>query len=100
MRRSWPPPGAACSTPTPRTTHTRRATMAVEFLMPKLGLTMEEGTILQWLVDDGATVRAGMPVMLIETDKVESEVEVSGPGRLHRLGAEGDTFTCGAVVGL
>jgi len=30
--------------------------MANEFVMPKLGLTMEEGTILQWLVDDGAPV--------------------------------------------
>ena len=74
--------------------------MANEFLMPKLGLTMEEGTILQWLVDDGAAVEPGMPVMLIETDKVESEVESSGSGRLHRLGAEGDTFACGAIVGL
>ena len=74
--------------------------MANEFLMPKLGLTMEEGTILQWLVEDGADVAAGTPVMLIETDKVESEVEASTSGRLHRLGAEGDTFTCGAVVGL
>ena len=73
--------------------------MANEFVMPKLGLTMEEGTILQWLVDDGAPVQAGVPVMLIETDKVESEVESPGAGRLHRLGAEGDTFACGAVVG-
>ena len=74
--------------------------MAVEFLMPKLGLTMEEGTILQWLVDDGAVVTQGTPVMLIETDKVESEVECSDAGRLHRLGVEGDTFRCGTVVGL
>ena len=74
--------------------------MADEFLMPKLGLTMEEGTILQWLVDDDAPVVKGTPVMLIETDKVETEIEASGSGRLHRLGAEGDTFSCGAVVGL
>ena len=74
--------------------------MANDFLMPKLGLTMEEGTILQWLVDDGAAVEPGTAVMLIETDKVESEVEASSSGRLHRLAAEGDTVTCGAVVGL
>ena len=30
--------------------------MATEFIMPKLGLTMEEGTILEWLVDDGAVI--------------------------------------------
>lgn len=74
--------------------------MAIEFIMPKLGLTMEEGTILQWLVPDGAEVTAGMAVMSIETDKVESDVEASGSGRLHQLGQPGDTFTCGAVVGM
>jgi pyruvate dehydrogenase E2 component (dihydrolipoamide acetyltransferase) len=74
--------------------------MATEFIMPKLGLTMEEGTILQWLVPDGAEVTAGMPVMSIETDKVESDVEASASGRLRQLGQPGDTFTCGAVVGM
>ena len=74
--------------------------MATEFIMPKLGLTMEEGTILQWLVPDGTEVTAGMAVMSIETDKVESDVEASGSGRLHQLGKPGDTFTCGAVVGM
>ena len=73
--------------------------MATEFLMPKLGLTMEEGTILEWLVPDGAEVTAGSPVMTIETDKVETEVEASASGRLHQVGAVGDTFACGAVIG-
>jgi len=48
--------------------------MSTEFIMPKLGLTMEEGTILEWLVEDGAEITAGMPVLRIETDKVESDV--------------------------
>jgi pyruvate dehydrogenase E2 component (dihydrolipoamide acetyltransferase) len=74
--------------------------MATELLMPKLGLTMEEGTILQWLVADGATIEPGMAIMLIETDKVESEVEASATGRLHRLAQEGQAFACGTVIGL
>ncbi|NDA77549.1 MAG: hypothetical protein EBY07_07075, partial [Actinobacteria bacterium] len=41
--------------------------MATEFIMPKLGLTMEEGTILEWLVEDGAAITPGMPVLRIET---------------------------------
>ena len=49
--------------------------MATEFLMPKLGLTMEAGTIIDWLVPDGAEVSENTPVLLIETDKVETEVE-------------------------
>lgn len=74
--------------------------MATEFLMPKLGLTMEEGTVLEWLVDDGAMVEPGTPVLRIETDKVESDVEAVGSGRLHRLVDVGSTHVCGAVIAL
>jgi pyruvate dehydrogenase E2 component (dihydrolipoamide acetyltransferase) len=73
--------------------------MATEFIMPKLGLTMEEGTILEWLVEDGATITAGMAVLRIETDKVESDVESPAAGVLHRTALVGDTFPCGATIG-
>lgn len=73
--------------------------MATEFIMPKLGLTMEEGTILEWLVEDGATIVPGMPVLRIETDKVESDVESPAGGILHRTAGVGDTFPCGATIG-
>ncbi len=73
--------------------------MATEFIMPKLGLTMEEGTILEWLVEDGATITAGTPVLRIETDKVESDVESPGAGVLHRTAEVGETFACGATIG-
>jgi len=72
--------------------------MPTEFLMPKLGLTMEEGTIVEWLVPDGAAVTAGTAVMLIETDKVETEVEAVIDGQIHRTAAAGETFPCGAVI--
>ena len=73
--------------------------MATEFLMPKLGLTMEEGTITEWFADDGDTVTAGAAVMRIETDKTETDVEAAASGRLHRLGQVGDTFACGELIG-
>lgn len=73
--------------------------MAVEFAMPKLGLTMEAGTILEWLVASGDEVAAGDAVLVIETDKVESEVEASGSGRLHIVGVKGQTYDCGALIG-
>jgi pyruvate dehydrogenase E2 component (dihydrolipoamide acetyltransferase) len=74
--------------------------MPVEFTMPKLGLTMEEGTIREWLVPDGSPVTAGMSVLVIETDKTETEVEVSGTGVLQWVAAVGDTLRCGGVIGL
>ncbi len=73
--------------------------MPTEFLMPKLGLTMEEGRIVSWLVADGAAVQVGTPVLHIETDKVESDVESPAAGRLHHTGAPGESFACGAVIG-
>ena len=74
--------------------------MAVEFQMPKLGLTMEEGTIIEWLVGDDAEVAEGTPVVRIETDKVETEVESSGTGRLHHIGQPGKAYACGDVIAM
>ena len=73
--------------------------MATEFIMPKLGLTMEEGTILEWLVPSGANITPGTAVLRIETDKVESDVESVGGGILHQIADVGSTHACGAVIG-
>jgi pyruvate dehydrogenase E2 component (dihydrolipoamide acetyltransferase) len=40
-----------------------------------------------------------MAVLRIETDKVESDVESPGAGRFHRVGNQGDTYPCGALIG-
>ena len=73
--------------------------MAVDVPMPKLGLTMEEATIIEWLVAEGAAVESEQPIMLIETDKTETEVGAPGGGRLHQIGQPGQTFACGELVG-
>ena len=73
--------------------------MAEQFIMPKLGLTMEAGKVVQWLVEDGAEVTAGQAVMLIETDKVESEVESTGAGVLHQVAQVGEDYPCGEPIG-
>ena len=73
--------------------------MAGDFVMPKLGLTMEAGTVVEWLVADGSEVRRGQPVLRIETDKVSSDVEATETGRLRQLAAAGQTYQCGEVIG-
>ena len=73
--------------------------MATEFEMPKLGLTMEEATIIEWYVADGDDVTQGAIVLSIETDKVSTDVEASGSGRLHITGGVGETYACGARIG-
>ena len=73
--------------------------MATEFVMPKLGLTMEEGTILEWLAEDGDVVEVGAAVLRIETDKVDTDIEASSSGLLHRLGEVGESYKCGQLIG-
>ena len=67
--------------------------------MPKLGLTMTEGTITEWVVDAGQKVEKGSVVMLIETDKVEAEVEADSDGIVQYVANVGDTLEPGEVVG-
>ena len=55
--------------------------MSTEFTMPKLGLTMEEGTIIEWLVPDGTDVDDGSPVLR------DRDRQGGDRGRHHGLGA-------------
>ena len=57
--------------------------MAEQMLIPKLGNTVEEVTIIGWMVPDGAEVKAGQEVLEIETDKAVFAVEATADGILH-----------------
>lgn len=72
--------------------------MPTEFLMPKLGLTMTEGTVVEWLVPEGGTVQAGTAALLVATDKVETEIEAPATGILAPLVGVGDTIPCGEPI--
>lgn len=75
--------------------------MAIRLDMPQLGLTMEKGTILQWLRAEGETVGKGQPVVLIQTEKVEYEVEAPGSGTLLKIVArEGTELPVGGLMGI
>lgn len=53
--------------------------------MPKLGLTMEKGTIGAWLVAEGQAVAKGKPLLEVVTDKVTMEVEAQADGLLRKI---------------
>jgi pyruvate dehydrogenase E2 component (dihydrolipoamide acetyltransferase) len=75
--------------------------MATRIDMPQLGLTMEKGTILQWLKAEGERVEKGQPVVLIQTEKVEYEVEAPGAGTLLKiLAKEGAELPVGGPMGV
>jgi pyruvate dehydrogenase E2 component (dihydrolipoamide acetyltransferase) len=73
--------------------------MATFFAMPKLGMNMVEGTIVEWLVKEGEQIETGQVVLAIETDKATQEVEAPASGVLARiLKPEGETLPCNAVM--
>ncbi len=67
--------------------------------MPKLGLTMEEGTIVRWLKAEGDNVEKGDIIFEVQTDKVVMEVESPGSGILGRiLVGEDETVPIATIV--
>ncbi|MER5220140.1 2-oxo acid dehydrogenase subunit E2 [Streptomyces flaveus] len=73
--------------------------MAVEVLLPKLGLTMQEGTIDEWLVPTGAAVSEGDALLRLATDKVDVDVEAEAGGTFHPMVPAGTTLPVGALIG-
>jgi pyruvate dehydrogenase E2 component (dihydrolipoamide acetyltransferase) len=71
-----------------------------EITMPRLSDSMEEGTILRWLVADGATVARGDEIAEIETDKANMTYEADAAGVFRPVAAEGDALPVGAVIAL
>ncbi len=59
--------------------------MISKVIMPKLGETMEEGEIIQWLKGEGDRVKEGEPLLEIATDKANMEVEALTSGFLRKI---------------
>ncbi len=73
--------------------------MGVPINIPKLGVSMTEGTLVEWLVADGEQVVVGQLLYRIETDKVENDVEAPAAGVVRITGEEGETYTVGESIG-
>lgn len=74
--------------------------MATEVILPKLGFSMTEGTISEWLVSDGDQVSEGQPLFLLEADKSANEVESPARGTLRIHVEAGGPYDCGTVIGV
>jgi pyruvate/2-oxoglutarate dehydrogenase complex dihydrolipoamide acyltransferase (E2) component len=73
--------------------------MAVEILLPKIGFSMNEGQVAEWLAKDGDDVTEGQPLFSLEADKSTNEVEAPASGKLRIVGAVGETCEVGTVLG-
>jgi pyruvate dehydrogenase E2 component (dihydrolipoamide acetyltransferase) len=73
--------------------------MASDVTMPRLSDSMEEGTVLKWLVEEGGEVTRGEPLVEIETDKANMTYDADTDGVLIEIVAqEGDTLEIGEVI--
>lgn len=67
--------------------------------MPKLGLTMTEGTISEWMISPGASFKKDDVVLVVETEKIANEIEAPADGVLHDILVEaGETVAVGAPL--
>ena len=75
--------------------------MKFEMVMPKMGESITEGTILKWLKKVGDTVEKDEIILEISTDKVDSEIPTPVPGTIvELLSAEGDTIEVGLPIAI
>jgi pyruvate dehydrogenase E2 component (dihydrolipoamide acetyltransferase) len=78
-------------------------TETVDVVMPQMGVSVSEGTIIKWLKQEGEQVEADEPLLEISTDKVDTEVPSPGSGTLTQIlvqeGATVDVGTRLAVIG-
>lgn len=73
--------------------------MATEVLLPKLGFSMTEGQISEWMFGDGEEVTEGDCLFLLESDKSTNEVEAPATGKLRITVEEGVIVPVGEVIG-
>jgi len=74
--------------------------MATEVLLPKLGFSMNEGVLAEWLVPDGGQAVEGQPLYALESDKSTNEVDSPATGTLKILKETGETYEVGTVLGI
>jgi pyruvate/2-oxoglutarate dehydrogenase complex dihydrolipoamide acyltransferase (E2) component len=72
--------------------------MATEVLLPKIGFSMNEGILVEWLVADGGQAVEGEPLYALESDKSTQEVESPASGTLKVIAAVGETYEVGTLL--
>jgi len=70
----------------------------IEIMIPKTSVAVSEGKLVEWLAGDNEQVAEGQPLYVLETDKVEIEVEAPVSGTFRTAGVPGTTYTVGTVI--
>jgi|AP95_1055475.scaffolds.fasta_scaffold00478_5 2-oxoglutarate dehydrogenase E2 component (dihydrolipoamide succinyltransferase) len=70
----------------------------IDVRIPKTGDAVEFGTIIEWLVQDGGVVHRDQPIYLLETDKVEMEIDSPADGVLRIVAETGEEYPVGTII--
>ncbi|HEX7751558.1 MAG TPA: lipoyl domain-containing protein [Novosphingobium sp.] len=73
--------------------------MSTTLTIPKLEMSMSEGTLAEWKVDDGADVKEGDVIYILETNKTSRDIEAPTSGKLVRKAEAGETYDVGTEIG-
>jgi pyruvate/2-oxoglutarate dehydrogenase complex dihydrolipoamide acyltransferase (E2) component len=71
----------------------------MDILLPKIGFSMNEGVLAQWLIEDGGQVTEGQPLFNLESDKSLEEINAPASGTLRIVAKPGETYEVGAILG-
>ena len=74
--------------------------MSTNVTMPKLGLTMETGKIVEWKADEGGEVKQGEILLIVETEKITYEVEAPATGMLHIIVPQDGEVPVAELIGI
>jgi pyruvate/2-oxoglutarate dehydrogenase complex dihydrolipoamide acyltransferase (E2) component len=66
--------------------------------IPKLGMSMTEATLVEWLVEDGGHVTEGQDLYAVETDKSVQEVQSPVSGKLTIIAEPGEVYEVGHLI--
>ena len=73
--------------------------MPTALTIPRLQMSTTEGTLAQWLVENGAEVQEGDPIYVLETDKAVQDIEAPASGRLVHKAESGAAYAVGTEIG-
>ena len=73
--------------------------MATSLTIPKLAMSMTEGQLVEWLVEDGADVSEGQPIYVLESEKTTQDIEAPATGKLAHKVQSGEIYPVGTEIG-
>ncbi|MFL6625898.1 MAG: biotin/lipoyl-containing protein [Burkholderiaceae bacterium] len=72
--------------------------MTIQVLLPKIGFSMNEATLCEWMAADGAAIVEGQPLYALESDKSVQEIPSPASGTLKIIAKLGTVYEVGAVL--